>query len=329
MDLRQLRYFIAIVEQGSFSQAASFLNIAQPALSLHVRNMERDLGTALLYRSPKGVAPTEAGEILLRNARIILNQMTIAEEEIRGHDSDPAGVVRVGLPGTISEILSVPLIVAAHRRYPSIQLRLAEAMSGFVAEWLTDARIDLALVYGQSEGQNLALLEVLSEELVFFCRRVDAAGLGLPPEGLALPFARLAEIPLIVPGQAHGLRILLNEAALARQSRLSVAIEVDSYSNIKELVRAGFGCSILPRNGIKRELAAGEMQCWSIEAPQIRRSAFLAHSEDRPMTNAVSAVHHLIQDVLRDLLATGTWAGATAAEGIVQGSTQGSAAPAR
>ena len=311
MDLRQLRYFIAIVEQGSFSQAAAFLNIAQPALSLHVRNMEADLRTALLYRSPKGVAPTEAGEILLRNARIILNQVTIAEEEIRGHESDPMGVVRVGLPGTISEILAVPLIVAAHRRFPNIQLRLAEAMSGFVAEWLQDARIDLALLYRQAEGHDMALLEMLSEELVFFCRSGDAASGALPGEGAPIPFARLAEIPLIVPGQAHGLRMLLEEAAQARQSRLSVAIEVDSYSNIKELVKAGFGCSILPLNAIKREVEAGEMRSWSIEAPSVQRAVYLAHSEERPMTNAVSAIHALIQDVLRDLLTAGAWAGAT------------------
>ena len=74
MDLRQLRYFVAIVEQGSFSKAASTLNVAQPALSLHVRNMEADLGTPLLFRSPHGVIATEAGDILLRNARIIIDQ---------------------------------------------------------------------------------------------------------------------------------------------------------------------------------------------------------------------------------------------------------------
>ena len=90
MDIRQLRYFVAIAEQGSFSRAAALLHIAQPALSLHVRNMEFDLGTPLLFRSPKGVVPTEAGEILLRNARIIIDQLAIAEEEIRGHDNDQA-----------------------------------------------------------------------------------------------------------------------------------------------------------------------------------------------------------------------------------------------
>ena len=74
MDLRQLRYFIAIVEQGSFSKAAEFLNVAQPALSLHVRNLESELGCALLFRSPQGVVATEAGDILVRNARIMAEQ---------------------------------------------------------------------------------------------------------------------------------------------------------------------------------------------------------------------------------------------------------------
>src|SRR5690606_260802 len=147
MDIRQLRYFVAIAEQGSFSRAAALLHIAQPALSLHVRNMEFDLGTPLLFRSPKGVVPTEAGEILLRNARIIIDQLAIAEEEIRGHDNDPSGEVRLGLPGTISQILAVPLITAARTRYPKIKLRIAEAMSGFVLEWMRDARIDLAILY--------------------------------------------------------------------------------------------------------------------------------------------------------------------------------------
>ena len=78
MDLRQLRYFIAIVEQGSFSKAAETLNVAQPALSLHVRNMEAELGSALLFRSPQGVVATEAGEILIRHARIVIDQLSIA-----------------------------------------------------------------------------------------------------------------------------------------------------------------------------------------------------------------------------------------------------------
>ena len=126
MDLRQLRYFIAIVEQGSFSKAAEVLNVAQPALSLHVRNMEVELGSPLLFRSPQGVVATEAGEILLRNARIIIDQFSIARHEIQGHEAEPSGEVRVGLPGTISQILSVPLIIEARKQFPKIKLRIAD-----------------------------------------------------------------------------------------------------------------------------------------------------------------------------------------------------------
>ena len=95
MDIRQLRYFLAIVEEGSLSRAAQALHVAQPALSIHIRNMEADLGTALLFRSPRGVVPTEAGQVLLRHARTVLAQIALAEEENRGGDRAPEGEVRV------------------------------------------------------------------------------------------------------------------------------------------------------------------------------------------------------------------------------------------
>lgn len=311
MDIRQLRYFVAIVEQGSFSRAAGVLHVAQPALSLHVRNIEAELGTSLLFRNPKGVMPTEAGDILFRNARIILDQLSIAEEEVRGHGNDPSGVVRLGLPGTISEILSVPLIMAARSRYPKIELRIAEAMSGFVLEWLRESRIDLAVIYRKVSDSGLTTTELLEEELVFFG---PAQGLhdkgALPAPGAIPSLAEVAHLPLILPGQAHGLRLLLDRQAAAAEVELNVSIEVDSYSNIKELVGTGLGTSVLPLNAISREVAAGRLASWRIGEPALRRSAYLAFPVERPMTNAVSAIHHLAQVVLRDLVRQGGWIGA-------------------
>lgn len=95
MDLRQLRYFVTIVEMGSFSRAAHRLRVAQPALSQHVRNMELDLGVELLFRSPQGVRPTEAGETLVRHARLILGQMEVAREAVRRGQAEPEGEVRL------------------------------------------------------------------------------------------------------------------------------------------------------------------------------------------------------------------------------------------
>lgn len=147
MDLRQLRYFVAIVRCGSISQASLRLNIAQPALSLHIRNMEVDLGTPLLFRNPHGVQPTEAGTILFRNALVILDQLELARQEIEGSAAEPSGEVRVGLPSSISQVLGVPLILAARRQAPKVALRVAEAMSGYVLDWLRQGHVDFGLLY--------------------------------------------------------------------------------------------------------------------------------------------------------------------------------------
>lgn len=306
-----MRYFVAIVEQGSFSRAAAHLRIAQPALSLHVRNMENDLGTSLLFRSPKGVVPTEAGNILLKHARIILDQFTVAEEEIRGHENEPSGEVRLGLPGTISEILAVPLITAVHRRYPKIRLRIAEAMSGFVMEWIRASRIDLAVVYREISDEGLATIHLLDEELVFFGQGGTDLPEALPDPELGVTLADIAKLPLVLPGEAHGLRELLEQHARSAGGSLTVAIEVDAYSNIKELVASGFGYSILPLNAIKRETASDKLRYWRITSPQLVRPVHLAASVERPMTNATSAVLMIVQEVLRDIAENDGWIGAT------------------
>ena len=310
MDIRQLRYFVAIVEHGSFSRAANFLHVAQPALSLHVRNMEADLGTALLFRTPRGVEPTEAGLILMRHARIILDQFTIAEEEIRGHQNDPAGEVRLGVPGTIGQILAVPLITAVHMRYPKIKLRIAEAMSGFILEWMREERIDLAVLYRTADEHGIHTEQLLTEQLHFFGPGLPPKDESLPDPGEALDFADVARMPLILPGKGHGLRDVLIRSADGAGQNLNTIIDVDSYGNIKSLVAEGFGYSILPENAIAAEVGAGKLRRWTIANPSIRRSIHLAHSSSRPMTNAVSVVLNVVRETLRDLARSGRWIGA-------------------
>lgn len=310
IDMRQLRYFIAIVEHGSFSRAADFLHVAQPALSLHVRNMEADLGTALLFRTPRGVEPTEAGAILLRHARTILDQFTVAEEEIRGHQNDPEGEVRLGLPGTIGEILGVPLITAVHLRHPKIKLRIAEAMSGFVLEWMRDGSIDLAVLYGDASEHGIRTEALLEEPLRFFGTPALAARDGLPAPGTSLPFPDAIRRPLILPGEGHGLRDLLTRHARTGDHGLNTVIDVDSYNNIKALVGEGLGYSLLPENAIAAEVAAGRLASWPITGASLHRTVHLAHSAERPMTNAVSVVLRLARETLRDLARNRHWIGA-------------------
>lgn len=309
LDIRQLRYFIAIADQRSFTRAAETLNVAQPALSLHVRHMEAELGVPLLVRTSRGVEPTEAGMILLRHARTILVQIAVAEEEIRDRANDPAGDVRLGLPATICEVIAVPLIREVHQRHPKIRLRLAEAMSGYVQEWLKDGSIDLAILYNDISDSRIASRKILEEELVLFGNRKLAEDSGLPAAGTSITRAMAFGMPLILPAESHSLRRLLADQALAAGHSLSTVFDVDSYTNIKALVAQDLGFSILPRRAIEAAVEAGQLIFWPVSDPPLLRTIHLSTRKDRARTNAVAAVERLTESLLTTLVTSGAWIG--------------------
>ena len=312
MDLRQLRYFLAIVDEGSFTRAAARLNVAQPALSMHVRNMEEDLGTILLLRRPGGVTPTEAGQLLAGRARVLVADLDRMREEVRSLGREPAGTVRLGLPGTMSAILAVPLVARCRTKFPRIKLVIAEAMSGFVRDWLLEGRIELAVVYAALTETGSRTEPLLEEELVvLFPAGTPPTGTSVPPGTSAIDVLRSQ--PLILPSGSHGLRVLLDRELRALDIPVEPAIEVDSYSNIKRLVEAGLGCSVLPLHAVSPEVSVGTLQVAPFAEPGLRRGVHLAHSTTRPLTRAATAVADLLKDVVADLVTEGDWAGARAA----------------
>lgn len=306
MDLRQLRYFVAIVEAGSFSRAALALRIAQPALSLHVRNMETDLGAELLLRTPQGVVPTAAGQILLERARALVADFEDLKLAVAEHDSEPAGEVRLGLPGTIGDRLSVPLILRAREKHPRIHLKVAEAMSGFVLDWLRDGRVDVGLLYLPVRERGLASVPLVEEELRLFGPAAGIPGVSAPAPG-AVSLAEICLLPLVLPSQGHGLRHQIEAEVEAAGLSLSTVIEVDSYGAIKELVRERLGYSILPLSAVAAEAQAGRLRTWSVGQQPLTRQIHLARSTDRPAGKATVAIEALCREVLRDLVTSGAW----------------------
>ena len=298
MDLRQLRYFVAIIRCGSITRASLQLNVAQPALSLHIRNMEADLGVPLLFRTPQGVLPTEAGTTLLRHAQLILGQFEQAQAEIRGSAAEPTGEVRLGLPSSVSQILGVPLILAARERFPTVSLRVAEAMSGYVLDWLRAGRVDLGLLYALVEDRGLRSTSLLTEELLLFG----------PADALAGPVTldTLADRPLVLPSPGHGLRDLLDEAEARCGVRLSPVVEIDAYASIKIMVERGLGFSVLPAHAVHQEASEGRLRAWPFDPPLIR-TIHLAQPTDRPLSHAVRAIEGLCRTTVAELVRSGAW----------------------
>ncbi|CAH2405117.1 hypothetical protein MES5069_450066 [Mesorhizobium escarrei] len=127
VDIRRLRYFVGIVEAGSFTKAAATLNVAQSALSLHVRQLEEGFGTQLLVRDRTGVSVTASGDKLLEPARIILKEIQLTEAELTNTVAAPSGEVTIGIPSGAARVLSGPLLESVRSELPRISLKMIEA----------------------------------------------------------------------------------------------------------------------------------------------------------------------------------------------------------
>lgn len=303
MDLRQLRYFVEIVEQASLTRAAESLNVAQPALSIHLKNMEAELGTALVLRSRNGVTTTEAGQLLLTHARRMLSEQENIEDEIRNMGAEPTGHVRLGLPGTIGPLLTVPLIEAAQRLYPKIRITLSEAMSGFVISWLNEGQIDFAIIYTEPKEKTLRTEVILKEE-VFAISQLGQFN------RTYVDVATLAKLPLILPSRGHGLRTLIDDYFAAHKKEPAIAIETDSFSSIKALVARGHGVSLLPMHAVADEIRNGQMEALPVGRQPFQRDILLARHSSKPMTRSQQIIHDLIRNLMTEMTRDGRWPGA-------------------
>jgi len=312
LDTKQLRYFYEIAQQGSVTRASQVLNVAQPALSLHLRRLEERLGTSLMLRTRTGVVPTEAGRLLMERARHILDEIARTQEDIRSLDGAPSGVVRLGLPGTISALVSLPLIKAARQRYPQITINIAEAMSGFISGWLREGKSDLAILYHPLQERGFRSDILLEEELVILWSQAFR----MPPKAA---LSRLQGVPLVLPSRGNGLRDLIEEAFRAQGVSATVGIEIDSYANIKSLVAEGFGASILPAHAVQAETRTGAICTSRIANPGLWRRAHVIQPTARPATRAQTAIAQLLPQVVADLVAKGAWSGARAIAGGAMG----------
>jgi LysR family nitrogen assimilation transcriptional regulator len=304
MDVRQLRYFMRIAEKGSLSRAAGDLRVSQSSLSLHVANLERELGVDLLVRSRRGVGLTECGELLLNRARLIIGQIEATVEEIRSFAENPVGVVTLGLPGGVAAFFSAPLLMQLKIRYPKIALRIVDGATSRLVSWAQDKRVDLAMVTEIGTISTLGAERLLSETLYLVGAGPQRFG-----NAFALKAANLASVPLVLPSREHGMRLLVEDFAKSIGIELLVKFEVDALPAIKELVRSGFGCTFLPATAIKEEAARGEFWTVNIVEPALTRILTLVRPLKVKTNPASDAARAVIRDLVAKLVNNDEWPG--------------------
>jgi LysR family nitrogen assimilation transcriptional regulator len=308
MELRQLRYFVAIVDHGSLSRAALVLHIAQPALTQQLRQLEEELGVQLLHRSAQGVLSTDAGKIFYEHAQAILKQVADARSAVTQSAERPSGSVTLGLPHSISGALALPLLTAARAQYPEITLQLTEELTGNLAEQLKSGRVNLAVLFDDGQLAQFATTPLVEEELRFICRADAAYAQG--EHSLTLEGA--LRTTLILPGLQHGVRPRIESVARAAGLALANVIEINSIAILKSALLADMGATILPSAPVLDELERGTLRAQPIHSPAISRTVVLCASKNIPLTNAAAAVSRLVQQVSAQLCTGGTWPGAEA-----------------
>lgn len=300
MDIRALRYFTTIAELGSFTKAAVRLNVAQPALSRQVKQLEDHLGLELLLRQGRCFQLTEAGETLVRHARTIQRDFERLIEDMQARKATPAGRVAFGVPPALAHIIAPAVIKRVSEEHPAITIRVAESVSTVLTQWLQENHIDLAVLgvvtdveVARSQGLRLELLAW--EDMVVVEKANGKAAPAVYTKSM------LEAKPLVLSQQFESL--VRQEPNMADLS-LKVSWGVESMQAIKAMVLDGQAATILPVSMLHGELRDGIVTASAITSHGVRRQLTLAQPNFRQSTQAMDAVVRVVRnevDRLRSL----------------------------
>ena len=299
MNFTRLRYFAKVVDVGSMTQAADLLNIAQPALSQQIATLEAEVRQQLLFRTKRGVSPTEAGKTLYRHAQVILRQCEQARTDMAAESAGVSGPVSVGLaPGTAAATLALPLIRAIRTLHPGIVLYLTENYGTTLSELIMSGRMDLAVLYGNRAIHGLSFIPLLEEELFL---------VGPSASADPIPVAEMEGIELFLPRPYNIVRKLVDENFTRAGVGFRVVAEVESAATLKAVIAEGLGLTILPAS-MAREAADGRPSwCRRIVDPVIAAPLTLCQSDHLPLSEPAEVVKTVLLELAAGLPADGGW----------------------
>ncbi|WP_346914554.1 LysR family transcriptional regulator [uncultured Roseibium sp.] len=300
IELRALRYFVCVAEEKSFTRAATRLRIAQPALSRQIKRLEDDLKVQLFERHARGTELTEAGEILLRRAYLIFNQIQQTHHDVTIQSSHLGGVVSVGMPPTPGEFIAPRLLERSKERYPDIELRFVEGFSGDLERKLANNEIGVAVMHDPAPRDDIHISELLVEHL---CLVGKTGTLTKPSYSLA----EAGSYPLVMPSRPNFLRILIDGHAEQLNIPLNIVTRSDGIGHTKSLVKYGHGFTILTYGAIISEVQQGVLEAVPIQDPEILWTLCVAMRTDQSRKRTLAVIEELIRDVVQELVADGIW----------------------
>jgi DNA-binding transcriptional LysR family regulator len=277
MDLRQLRVFVEIVRQGSFTQAAEQLHIVQPAVSITLRKLEEELDLTLLNRQEKRVTLTAEGEALLRHAERVLDNLAAAETEMAELRGLTHGEVRIGIPPMMSSYY-FPLVIREFRdRYPNLKLAVNGEGAGRIQRLIAKGELDMGVVAGQKLMEGLESQHFLREEIVA-CVPLDHPLAGRE----RITLAEFLQQPLIFFKEGYYMRELMDELVAEEHLQPQVVFETNLFSLVRSLIKEKLGISTFLRMVVSGD---SELAAVSFDPP-LHLDLFIAWKADRHLSRA-------------------------------------------
>lgn len=284
IDLRRLRYFIAVCKHGGFSRASQSIGVAQPSLTRQIKLLEKEVGISLINRSGRGAEPTAEGRFLLGQSRLHIDGLDDALREMRQRSIGMKGEISLGICPTIASLFLEDIRSFIGGKYQGVTLNVVEAYSGDLASLMRGGRLDAALTYRPTSPEGLDILDLFSERLVLVTS-YSGAKLEAPRQ-----LSDISQLKLILPSEIHELRRIIDRVYRARAIALKPELELDSLGAVKAVIADKFThyATILPHSSVVRELSQNALSAAPIS--------------DRDMTRTIAVVRPYDSGAQHDVL---------------------------
>ncbi len=288
MDLKQIRTFLALYEEGSVTRAAQRLHVVQPAVSMQIRKLETDNAVALFTRTSQGLKPTPFAVELYKLCCRVASDVDRVDAFLADSRGRLTGEFTLGVPPSLANAAVADLLLDLRERTPGVKVRIQEGYSADLEEWLVTGQIDIAVMTAVRSDERLQVRSLLRDELVLaFGRKLEL------PSGDTIPASALAELPLVLPTSRNTLRAFIDAEFGRSGIVIKPELEVDSLSIVISLLEAAALASVLPAIALTRG-GRGSQSLLSrrIVEPALNRELVLAQKASRDLGSAAESFAH-------------------------------------
>lgn len=292
-DIRKLRSFVAVYETGSISKAAEREHVAQPALTVHIRQLEAEFETKLFERSALGMRPTPAGAAFYVSCLDLLKRLDALRQQMRQFSGAVAGSICAGIMPSICHGPLAPVLSGFTDTYPNVSVRIVEGLSGTLAQWVSTGQVDFAVCNRPASTQGLELHLLLRDSLVLVSARGRRQHRFEPCD-----LSRLPRLKLVLPSQQHSLRATLDHCVQRGDFSPAQTLEIDGQSATLQFVAHSDWSTILPRIALVNEFDSARFCLNPIKAPELSTDIYALRAAKRNLSVAAERFIAMLQQAL-------------------------------